>query len=189
MANRIGYQNYYSGRPRNPQFDTIEKPVPVIADVPVGGTTGQVLAKNSDTDMDLKWVTPEVPEVVEIPAEEESFEMFVAGALAVGTDKFGFVAPFDMVIKSVNVAVASAPTGASLIVDLNNNGTTIYTTQGNRPEVAIDATFEAAAAPDECDVAKDDVITLDIDQVGSTLAGETLMVTIIAERVTLEPEA
>ena len=181
MANRIGYQNYYSGRPRNPQFDTIETPVPVIADVPVGGITGQVLAKNSNTDMDLKWVTPEVPEVVEIPAEEESFEMFVAGELAVGTDKYGFTAPFDMTIKEIQVAVATAPTGASAIFDINNNGTTIYTTQDNRPTLIAEADSVTAVLPDEVEVVKGDLITLDIDQVGSTETGETLMVTILCE--------
>ena len=29
-----------------------------IADVPSGGTTDQVLAKNSNTDYDMKWTTP-----------------------------------------------------------------------------------------------------------------------------------
>lgn len=183
MANRIGYQNYYSGRPRNPQFDTIETPVPVIADVPVGGTTGQVLAKNSNTDLDLEWVTPEV---AEIPAEVQSFPMFVAGELEVGTSAFGFVAPFDMNITEVQVAVEVAPTGAALIIDINDNGDTIYTTQANRPTIAIGDNTSAVELPDVIEIGKGEMITLDIDQVGSTLAGSNLMVTITGEETVFE---
>jgi hypothetical protein len=183
MANRIGYQNYYSGRPRNPQFDTIEKAAPVIADVPIGGETGQVLAKKSADDLDLEWVTPEEPEP---SAEVQSFPMFVAGELEVGASVFGFVAPFDMTITEVQVAVEVAPTGADLILDINDNGDTIYTTQANRPTIAIGDNTNVVELPDAIEIGKGEMITLDVDQVGSTLTGENLMVTITGEETVFE---
>lgn len=40
-----------------PNQITVETPGPAGVGVPAGGTTGQVLAKNSNTDYDTTWVT------------------------------------------------------------------------------------------------------------------------------------
>lgn len=91
-----------------------------------------------------------------------------------------FVAIRACVITGVRatVAVGKAPTGADVIFDINKNGTTIFTTQGNRPKVVATNTVGALATPDITALAAGDVITVDVDQKGSTLAGSLATITI-----------
>lgn len=80
-------------------------------------------------------------------------------------------------ILSVRASAGTAPTGASIIIDINKNGTTIFTTQGNRPTIAAAAnTSGKVTNMDVTTVAAGDYLTVDIDQVGSTVAGSDLVV-------------
>lgn len=80
-------------------------------------------------------------------------------------------------ILSVRASAGTAPTGASIIVDVNKNGTTIFTTQANRPTIAASAnTSGKVTNMDVTTVAAGDYITVDIDQVGSTVAGSDLVI-------------
>lgn len=86
-----------------------------------------------------------------------------------------------LTITAVRTHVGTAPTGATLIVDVNKNGTTIFTTQGNRPTVAISGnTSGKVTNMDVTSLADGDYLTVDIDQIGSTVAGSDLTVTIWA---------
>lgn len=99
------------------------------------------------------------------------------GTLAVTTGTLRFRMPFAATIIGVSASVGTAPTGSSIIVDVNKNGTTIFTTQANRPAIAISA-FEAAEVTNMniTSLAIGDYITVDIDQIGSTIAGSDLTV-------------
>lgn len=86
-------------------------------------------------------------------------------------------------IVGTRLMVGTAPTGANLIVDVNKNGTTIYTTQGNRPTVVAGANAGGpGATPDVTTLAAGDYLTVDIDQVGSTVAGSDLTVSVIVTK-------
>ncbi len=74
-------------------------------------------------------------------------------------------------IISILAYVRTAPTGATLIFDINKNGTTIYTTQSNRPTIAVSTNSVAASVPDVTTLSQDDRLDLDADQVGSSVAG------------------
>jgi hypothetical protein len=106
------------------------------------------------------------------------WDFTVAGALTTGSNKARyFQVPDKVRIDEVRIHVGTAPTGASLIVDVNDDGTTIFTTQGNRPEIADSGTDDTSGAPDGgTAVAKNSVLTIDIDQIGSTIAGSDLTV-------------
>lgn len=106
---------------------------------------------------------------------------YVDGVLTADTKLCSIIAPFAMTVIEVRVAVDVAPTGANLIADVNKNGTTMYTTQGNRPTIIATETSATATDPDVTSIALGDIISVDLDQVGSTIAGENLMVTIICE--------
>lgn len=106
----------------------------------------------------------------------KSVMFYAAGTLEVGTQPVRIHAPEAMTITNVTAAVNTAPTGASLIVDVNLNGTTIFTTQANRPTIAAAATEDLSSTPDVTNIAQNDVLTVDIDQVGSTVAGADLVV-------------
>ncbi len=84
----------------------------------------------------------------------------------------------DILIIDAAAVVDTAPTDASLIVDVHLNGTTIFTTQGNRPTIVTTATDSGLAIPDVTAAAGGDVLTVDIDQIGSTVAGADLAVVV-----------
>lgn len=98
------------------------------------------------------------------------------GTLTTGAKPLRIYVPGTMTIDKVYIAVNTAPTGANIIVDVNKNGTTIFTTQGNRPEIAASAYTDESGAPDVTALALNDYLTFDIDQIGSTIAGADLTV-------------
>jgi hypothetical protein len=105
-------------------------------------------------------------------------DVVVSGALSVaaGALRYGF--PYAATIVSVSATVGTAPTGTTLIVDVHKNGTTIFTTQANRPTIAISANVSSTATPDVVAIAAGDYLTVDVDQIGSGTAGSNLVVTI-----------
>lgn len=93
----------------------------------------------------------------------------------VGTGRY--YAQANCTISSVWASVGTAPTGSSIIVDINKNGTTIFTTQANRPTIAIGAAYSGNVTNmDITSLSAGDYITIDIDQIGSTVAGADLTV-------------
>lgn len=101
-------------------------------------------------------------------------------ALTTGTAKLTFRMPFAMTVTEVRLSVNTAPTGSTLIVDINEGGTTILSTK-----LSIDAgekTSTTAATPpviSDASLADDAEITIDIDQIGSTIAGAGAKVILI----------
>lgn len=110
-------------------------------------------------------------------------EHYTAAALTTGTNKKQWVVPFDYRIIDVIVnSEAAGSGGTSTIIDVNKNGTTIYTTQGNRPTLLVADTgmYTEAAEPEIVSGNAGDVLAYDIDQIAST--GPTLTtVTIVIE--------
>jgi hypothetical protein len=107
----------------------------------------------------------------------------VTGTLATGTDKAPTIlAPCSLTITVVKLVVKTAPTGQAIIVDVNKNGTTIFTTQGNRPQIAAGSTTGDSGTPDVTSLAEGDKITIDVDQVGSGTAGVDLTVEVVADQ-------
>ncbi|OQC55682.1 MAG: hypothetical protein BWX54_01821 [Verrucomicrobia bacterium ADurb.Bin018] len=80
-------------------------------------------------------------------------------------------------IKRVDAHVVTAPTGASIICDINIGGTSIWnSTQANRVTIAATEKAGTQTSFDTTTVSDGDVITMDIDQVGSTITGTQLTV-------------
>jgi hypothetical protein len=103
----------------------------------------------------------------------------IDGNLTAGTNlSFEIVVPFDMTCYEVYVNVKTAPTGANLIIDVNLNGTTIFTTQANRPAITAGNKTAVSPAPDVTSLPKNAVLTVDVDQIGSTIPGGDLVVEI-----------
>jgi hypothetical protein len=84
-----------------------------------------------------------------------------------------------LTISKVRSSATTSPTGSTLIVDVNLGGTTIFTTQANRPAIAISGTT-ATGVPDVTSWADGTYLTVDVDQVGSTIAGSNLTVSVTA---------
>ena len=118
----------------------------------------------------------------QIPADEEIITFSISGDLAVGLKNHRFYPPFDITISDMVLSVGTAPTGAAILVDVNRSGTTIFTTQGNRPTVAVSGFVDTAAVPDVTTVTTSQYLQVEVDQVGSTVAGADAVLTIRASR-------
>ena len=80
-------------------------------------------------------------------------------------------------INGVRASVGTAPTGASLIVDIKVNGTTIFTTQANRPTISAGSmTSGYVTNMNITSVAAGAYVTVDVAQVGSIIPGSDLTV-------------
>lgn len=100
----------------------------------------------------------------------------VSGTLVVGTGQARWYAPRAITLVNVQVSVGTAPTGASAIFDVNKNGTTVFTTQANRPTIAASGFTDLSSVPAVTAVAAGDYITIDVDQIGSSVAGANAVV-------------
>lgn len=105
-------------------------------------------------------------------------------ALTTGTAKVTFRAPYAFTLTAVRASVTTAPTGGTLLtVDINESGTTVLSTK-----LTFDAsektttTATTAAVISDSAIADDAEITIDIDAVGSTIAGAGLKVYLIGTR-------
>jgi hypothetical protein len=101
-----------------------------------------------------------------------------SGAVSVKVGEPRIYLPVARTISYVIASLGTAPTGAAAIVDVNRNGTTIFTTQANRPTIAAGTNADLSSTPDVTALAAGDYLTVDIDQVGSTFAGSGLTVQI-----------
>jgi hypothetical protein len=99
-----------------------------------------------------------------------------AGALTTGAGTFRWYndSGQTLTFREVRISAGTAPTGAAIIVDVNKNGTTIFTTQSNRPQIAISGNTGTTTTFNVTTIADGDYITIDIDQIGSTIAGSDL---------------
>lgn len=85
-----------------------------------------------------------------------------------------------LIISQVHIAVNTVPTGATILVDVHENGTTIFTVQGNRPSIGIGSNTGFSVVVDDSSWASGNYLQVDVDQIGSVAAGADLTVTIIA---------
>jgi hypothetical protein len=100
----------------------------------------------------------------------------IKGNLAVAAGAARFYFNRAVTVTDVRASVGTAPTTQSVIVDVNKNGTTIFTTQGNRPTIAAGANTDASSTPDVTAFAAGDYMTVDVDQIGTGTVGADLTV-------------
>ncbi len=115
-------------------------------------------------------------------APTEPYVFAFSGVVAVRTGASRVYLEAGYAIETVRASVGTAPAGASLIVDVNVNGTTIYGTQGNRPTIAAGANTGLGGAASTATVTAGQFLTVDVDQVGSTTAGSDLTVVVRLRR-------
>ena len=101
----------------------------------------------------------------------------MAGTLAVTTGSSRWYAYRDTTITAVRASVGVAAAGAPVIVDLRRNGTSVWTaTPANRPTIPVGAFTVLAGALDTPTLAAGDYLTVDVVQIGSSIAGADLTV-------------
>jgi hypothetical protein len=105
----------------------------------------------------------------------ESASFTYMGTLDVyqGAGRWVFADPATLL--SVQASVNDAPAGSDVVVDVNKNGTSIFTDQADRPRI-IAGTHSDVVEQGSVTFDVGDYVTVDIDQVGSINAGSTLVV-------------
>jgi hypothetical protein len=81
-----------------------------------------------------------------------------------------------MTIVECYAYAKTAPTGAGLVFDINKNGTTIWTNQANRITIADGENLGNQTSFDVTTLAENDLLSIDIDVIGSTVAGSDITV-------------
>lgn len=136
------------------------------------GTAGQTAVVDLAAATGLKYVTIAEPYI-----------FAVTGALTVATGKSRIYMESAYAVETIRAAVNTAPAGASVLVDVNKNGVTLFTTQANRPTIAAAGNLSTVLTPDITTFAAGDYLTVDVDQIGSTTAGSDLTVTVRLRRI------
>ena len=116
-------------------------------------------------------------------AKTECISMAVSDnttALTVAT-VFTFYMPYAFTLTDIKASVLTAPTGAGLIVDVHEAGTTIMSTDKLDIDVSEFHTSTAGTQPALTDtaLANNAKIEIIVDQIGSTVAGAGLVVYLI----------
>ena len=125
-------------------------------------------------------------EVVEANLPDGTFGFTLSDestSLTSGAAKFTFRMPWAMTLTEVRLCVATAPTGSPLIVNVKLSGTSIFST---KPQ--IDATSDTSVGSGTTQVIttsslpSNGLISVDIDQVGSSVAGKGLKIVFVGAK-------
>lgn len=117
------------------------------------------------------------------------FRYFSAAAVTTGAGKATHTNTSGNVQKivSVSMTAGTAPTGADLIADVNIGGTSIFATAADRPKIVAGQTSGFAVVDDEPDdeqlIQPGGTATIDIDQIGSTVAGANVEIVVVLAEV------
>jgi len=110
------------------------------------------------------------------------YPFFVAGSVTAqpGAHRLYNVYGETLKILAVHASVGTAPQGSPIIIDVNINGATIFTNQGNRPTIPAGGTSSGrVASMNVTDWPDGAYITVDVDQVGSSVPGSALTVLVV----------
>ena len=121
------------------------------------GLSGQLLISQATSAP--KWATP-----------VGGMIWYLDGTQAVATSKGPQITmPFAITLSDVSLKAKGAPTGADLIYDINKDGSSIFAT---RPQINAGSTSGGGSAVFSTTIIEaNTVLTLDVDQIGSTFAG------------------
>jgi len=121
----------------------------------------------------------------------EIVELFIGNAgsdettdLAVATALTTFRMPYAMTVTDVRASLTTAPTGSTVIVDVKQGGASIFTTNLLSIDVSEKTSTTATTAANITTTALTDdaEITVDVTQIGSTIAGAGLKVYLIGTK-------
>lgn len=134
--------------------------------LPTGGTTGQVLAKQSATNYDVDWDDPATTVTV-THYETLTFPTTVAESDTASAWR----APGTGVLVSAIIWCDTAPTTDTIIVDLLKNGTTVFTGGTERPVIATSSTDDVSGTPSITAMAAGDLFQFTITQLNAADEG------------------
>jgi len=129
----------------------------------------------------VRWRYGYFDEVVYGTVHTFTFLVSPSATITVGANKIGcsLIAPFAGTLVAAYAYAQTAPTGQAIISDLNKNGSTVWTNQANRLQIAAGQNAGSQTVFDIAIVAKGDRFTVDIDQVGNPVAGANVSIELV----------
>jgi hypothetical protein len=107
------------------------------------------------------------------------YEIHIEGSLAAQTGVGNnIIIPRNCTLEKVIMYVETQGSADSTTIDVHQNGTTVYTTQGNRPSVAHDDAdgIDDGDTPDVTALSANDILTVDIDAVATGAIGLDVLI-------------
>ena len=141
------------------------------------GNNSATLFSDSTEASGNKWDYPTTSFVVACSDESSDLE--------VGDDKLQFRLPFQFELTDIIANVNVAPTGADINVQVQEDGVNIMSGVGITIDATDTSSEDSATQPTITDstLAFNSIISVDLDQVGSTLTGTGLKINFIGYRV------
>jgi hypothetical protein len=140
-------------------------------------SAGQWVGATLAAGLEINGTTVRVLESFVIACSDETTN------ITTGTAKVTFRMPYAFTLTGVRASVNTAPTGSTIIIDINEAGTTVLSTK-----LSIDASEEtsvtaaSAAVISDTALADDAEMTIDFDQVGSSTPGKGVKVVLLGYR-------
>lgn len=101
----------------------------------------------------------------------------IPGTLTVGSGVARLYFPRASTVINIIAGVGTAPTGSSATFDVNKNGTSLFSGTP-KPTITAGTNSDTSSVPDTTAIAAGDYLTVDVDAVGSTVAGSDATITI-----------
>ena len=141
------------------------------------GNNSATLFSDSTEATGNKWDYPTSSFVVACSSESDDLET--------GDDKVQFRMPFQFELTDILANVNTASTGADINVQVQEDGTNIMSGVGITIDATETSSSTSATQPTITDstLAFNSIISVDLDQVGSTLTGTGLKINFIGYRV------
>lgn len=117
------------------------------------------------------------------PPATQPLPLVVPGPLEVAAGNIKIPTPANYMITGVQAALGTPSVGASVIADLCVNGVSVFTNQSNRPTIVAGNNISAITVPDNVNITKGSLTSLNIVQVGSTYPGSDLCVVVMMQYV------
>lgn len=141
---------------------------------PTTGTLATLAGAETLTNKDITNANNTLPDNQPIACSD------MTTAITAGTNKGYWRPPHACTLVAVQASAFTAPTGANILIDIHESGTTVLSTK-----LMIEAGEKTSRSAvtgyviSDSAIADDAEVTIDFDQVGSTVAGAGIIVTLI----------
>ena len=127
--------------------------------------------EDSGSNPNEGYIYRDIRPVFSIVTPKRTILFHIPGDMETGDQKFNVRIPCAGIITRAEARIDTAPVGADLIFDININGVTIWTAQGDRVKIIDGSANGNQISFDVTSLAAGDILTVDIDQIGVATPG------------------
>lgn len=117
--------------------------------------------------------------IANLPPNYVKFEFSQQNTLTTFTGALGDPAAVPCLIRYVKATLGTSPGSGSVVIDILNNGVSIFTSSGHQPTIPAGTTADDGQ-PDITNMDTDDRLTVNVTSVGGGTAPKDLVITVWA---------